>query len=38
MELITLTEPAATKLRQQLESRGGAGDALRVKVTSGGCS
>ena len=38
MELITLTEPAAAKLRQHLERRGRAGDALRVKVTSGGCS
>ncbi len=38
MELITLTEPAATKLRQHLDRRGRAGEALRVKVTSGGCS
>ncbi len=38
MELITLTEPAAAKLRQHLERRGHEDDALRVKVTSGGCS
>ncbi len=38
MELITLTEPAAAKLREHLERRGRAGEALRVKVTSGGCS
>ncbi len=38
MELITLTEPAATKLRQHLQRRGREGDALRVKVTGGGCS
>jgi iron-sulfur cluster assembly accessory protein len=38
MELITLTEPAAAKLRQHLERRGREGDALRVKVTGGGCS
>ncbi len=38
MELITLSEPAAAKLRQHLERRGCEGDALRVKVTSGGCS
>ena len=38
MELITLTKPAAAKLRQQLERRGRAGEALRIKVTSGGCS
>ncbi len=38
MELITLTESAAAKLRQHLERTGSAGDALRVKVTSGGCS
>ncbi len=38
MELITLTKPAAAKLRQHLETGGRAGDTLRVKVTSGGCS
>lgn len=38
MELITLAEPAAAKLRQHLERRGRKADALRVKVTSGGCS
>ncbi len=38
MELITLTEAAAAKLRQHLERRGHGGDALRVKVTGGGCS
>jgi len=38
MELITLTELAATKLRQHLQRRGREGDALRVKVTGGGCS
>jgi iron-sulfur cluster assembly accessory protein len=38
MELIQLTEPAAAKLRQHLERRGRAGEALRVKVTGGGCS
>ncbi len=38
MELITLTESAAAKLREHLERRGRAGEALRVKVTSGGCS
>ncbi len=38
MELITLTEPAVTKLRQYLKRRGREGDALRVKVTGGGCS
>ncbi len=38
MELITLTEPAAAKLRQYLQRRGREGDALRVKVTGGGCS
>ncbi len=38
MELITLTEPAAAKLRQHLQRREREGDALRVKVTAGGCS
>ena len=38
MELITLTEPAVAKLRQYLQRRGHEGEALRVKVTSGGCS
>ena len=38
MELITLTEPAVSKLRQHLERRGREGDALRVRVTGGGCS
>jgi iron-sulfur cluster assembly accessory protein len=38
MELITLTEPAAAKLRRHLERKGRDGDALRVKVTGGGCS
>ena len=38
MELITLTERAAAKLRQHLERRGREDDALRVKVTGGGCS
>jgi iron-sulfur cluster assembly accessory protein len=38
MELITLTEPAAAKLREHLQRRGREGDALRVKVTGGGCS
>ncbi len=38
MEQITLTEPPATKHRQHLDSRGRAGEALRVNVSSGGCS
>ncbi len=38
MELITLTEPAAAKFKQYRERRNGPGDALRVRVTSGGCS
>jgi iron-sulfur cluster assembly accessory protein len=38
MELITLTEPAAAKVKQHLERAGRAGDALRVRVTGGGCS
>jgi iron-sulfur cluster assembly accessory protein len=38
MQLITLTESAAAKLREHFESRGLEGEALRVKVTNGGCS
>ncbi len=38
MPLITLTESAAAKLREHFEHRGIEGEALRVKVTSGGCS
>jgi iron-sulfur cluster assembly protein len=38
MRLITLTEPAATKLKQLLESNAREGDALRLRVAGGGCS
>ena len=38
MELINLTESAAAKVREYLERDGREGAALRVKVTSGGCS
>ncbi len=38
MQLITLTDSAAAKLREHFERRGLESEALRVKVTSGGCS
>ncbi len=38
MQLITLTDAAAAKLREHFERRGLDGEALRVKVTNGGCS
>ncbi|MBW2270829.1 MAG: iron-sulfur cluster assembly accessory protein [Deltaproteobacteria bacterium] len=36
--MITLTESAADKVRQLLETNPQEGDALRVRVTGGGCS
>ena len=36
--MITLTENAATKVMQLLETNDRQGDALRVRVTGGGCS
>ena len=36
--MITLTESAAAKVRQLLETNTREGDALRVRVKAGGCS
>lgn len=36
--MITLTEKAAGKAKQLLEKSGKAGAALRIKISSGGCS
>ncbi len=36
--MITLTESAADKVRQLLETNAGEGHALRVRVKAGGCS
>ena len=36
--MITLTESAAAKVQQLLETNTQQGDALRVRVTGGGCS
>ena len=36
--MITLTESAATKVKQLLETKAPEGHALRVRVTAGGCS
>ncbi len=36
--MITLTESAATKVMQLLETSDRQGDALRVRVTAGGCN
>ena len=36
--MITLTEAAAAKVKQYLEKNARGGDALRLKVSGGGCS
>ncbi len=36
--MITLTQSAAAKVKQLLETNAQQGDALRVRVTAGGCS
>jgi iron-sulfur cluster assembly accessory protein len=38
MALVTLTEPAAAKVKQLLESGAREGRALRLRVAGGGCS